>query len=193
MALDGGRYRIVDEAMAGTRALTERLVARWAVWWPVAQSIGLRGRRFLSNLPIVRWFSRSLARRIVFSNAVGLFILLVGYMYMNQYKDWLVDAKVDSLTAQGEIIAQAIAGSATPDGERPIVDPDSVPELGLPPPASRDDGFAELSYSIGPEKVAPILRKLIQPDIRARVYDRDGRLVVDSDDFLSKRKLGDPS
>ena len=79
------------------------------------------------------------------------------------------------------------------EGERDTLDPEFLPEAGIPAKAAGDGGFAALSYSIGPEKVAPILRRLIQPDIRARVYDRDGRLIVDSDDFLSKRKLADPT
>ncbi len=151
-----------------------------------------RTRGFMSSLPFVRWFSRSLARRIVFSNLIGLAILLGGYWYMNQYKDWLVDAKVDSLTAQGEIIAQAIAANATVDGTRQAIDPEQPPDDGFPLAPFRDDDFASLSFSIGPERVTPILRRLIQPDIRARVYDRDGRLLVDSEDFLSRRKLAEP-
>ena len=58
--------------------------------------------------------------------------------------------------------------------------PTSLPERETSLVPFRDDGFAALSFSIGPEKVTPILRRLIQPDIRARVYDRDGRLIVDS-------------
>jgi two-component system, OmpR family, sensor histidine kinase ChvG len=192
MPFDGGRPRIVDEALAGTRALAEQTRGLWSHVWPWLAAGGTRVRRAISGLPVVRWFSRSLARRIVFSNVIGLAILLGGYWYMNQYKDWLVDAKVDSLTAQGEIIAQAIASNATPDGQRQQIDPEAPPDSGFPLAPFRDDGFASLSFSIGPEKVTPILRRLIQPDIRARVYDRDGRLIVDSADFLSKRKLDEP-
>jgi two-component system sensor histidine kinase ChvG len=125
------------------------------------------------------------------SNLIGLLILLGGYWYLNQYKDWLVDAKLDSLTAQGEIIAQAIAASATPSGKREELDPEVQPEIVPPLDGISDGGFAALTFSIGPEKVAPILRRLIQPDIRARVYDREGRLIVDTDDFQLKRKAAD--
>ncbi len=193
MAYDGVPSKLLGEAVAGGKVIARRANAFWAVVWPRLVAVGWWVRRLLSGLPFVKWFSRSLARRIVFSNAVGLVILLGGYWYMNQYKDWLVDAKVDSLTAQGEIIAQAIAANATAEGERHAFDPEAVPEAGIPAPILRDDGFSALSFSIGPEKVAPILRRLIQPDIRARVYDRDGRLIVDSNDFLSQRKLTEVS
>ncbi len=191
MAYDGVPSKLLGEAVAGGKVIAQRANAFWAVVSPVLAAAGWWVRRLLSGLPFVKWFSRSLARRIVFSNAVGLVILLGGYWYMNQYKDWLVDAKVDSLTAQGEIIAQAIAANATSEGERLAFDPEAVPEAGIPAPVLRDDGFSALSFSIGPERVAPILRRLIQPDIRARVYDREGRLIVDSNEFLSKSKLSE--
>lgn len=192
MAFDGERSSIVDDAKASGRLLANRVATSWAATWPAIRRVAQAVRRVVVALPVVRWFSRSLARRIVFSNAIGLIILLGGYWYMNQYKDWLVDAKVDSLTAQGEIIAQAVAANATLDGGRIVVDPEAMPDTNPPVAPFGDDGFAALEFSLGPEKVAPILRRLIQPDIRARVYDREGRLIVDSDDFLSKRKLGEP-
>lgn len=192
MPYDGDRTRLVGEAVAGGKALAHRARTVWEIVWPVLAAILGTLRRIFLSLAVVRWFSRSLARRIVFSNLVGLGILLGGYLYLNQYKDWLVDAKVDSLTAQGEIIAQAIAANAAVEGQRIVVDPDGLPEATPPLAQFGDDGFAALSFSIGPEKVAPILRRLIQPDIRARVYDREGLLVVDSEDFLSKRTLREP-
>ena len=54
----------------------------------------------------------------------------------------------------------------------------------------RDDGFAKLELSIKPERVAPILRRLSQPTkTRARIYDRDGTLVVDSSALLTRGQV----
>ncbi len=192
MAFDGERQRIVGDATTWGRTLAQSARSTWGKFVPIVAKVSTHVGNGLMRLPVVRWFSRTLARRIVLSNAVGLMILIGGYLYLNQYKDWLVDARLDSLTAQGEIIAQAIAASATPDGQRIAIDPESPPDLVPPLDNFRDDGFAALAFSIGPEKVAPILRRLIQPDIRARVYDREGRLVVDTQDFLSNGKLGEP-
>lgn len=191
MPFDGQRQPIVGGDATAARTLARHVRAWWDKVAPAVARGSARVGNGLMKLPVVRWFSRTLARRIVLSNAVGLMILLGGYLYLNQYKDWLVDARLDSLTAQGEIIAQAVAASATPDGQRTAVDPEAPPELIPPLDNLRDDGFAALAFSIGPEKVAPILRRLIQPDIRARVYDREGRLVVDTEDFLSTGKLGE--
>ena len=218
MAFDIDRARLIADAKAGSRLVAARAVewsgtaagvarrtwdqvsgqaarawGRYApVWLPVALRWWRLVRQTLAGLPFVRPFSQSLTRRIILSNLIGLAILLIGYLYMNQYKDWLVDAKLDSLTAQGEIIAQAIAGNATLDGERIRIDPDNLPEAGPSLAPFRDDGFAALSFSIGPEKITPILRRLLQPEVRARVFDRDGRLLVDSDKFLGRGKKSEP-
>lgn len=196
MPYDGGRPRAVSDVLDRTTTIARRAATRagsaWTLLKPFIAPLAHRIGAPLGRLPLVKWFSASLKRRIVLSNAVGLVILLAGYLYLNQYKDWLVDAKLDSLTAQGEIIAQAIAANATLDGNRLAIDPEALPEDGFSAQAFRDDGFASLSFSIGPERVTPILRRLVQPDIRARVYDRDGRLIVDSEDFPSGRKLVEP-
>ncbi len=67
--------------------------------------------------------------------------------------------------------------------ERIVIDPrrHSRRATATPRAASRDDGFAALELSIHPEDVTPILRKLIQPtNTRARIYARDGTLIVDT-------------
>ena len=53
--------------------------------------------------------SSSLTRRIVVLNLVGLIALLVGFLYLNQFRQGLIQARVQSLAIQGEIIAGAIA------------------------------------------------------------------------------------
>jgi two-component system sensor histidine kinase ChvG len=137
--------------------------------------------------PLVRFISASLLRRILVSNLMGLAILLIGILYLSQHHAWLIDAKRDSLKAQGEIIAAAIAANASMDTERIVLDPDKLPEVEGSRAPFRDDGFAALELSIRPERVTPILRRLIQPtNTRARIYGRDGALVVDSNQLLTR-------
>lgn len=66
-------------------------------------------RRLLQ--PLNRLFGNylfsSLTRRILFLNLAGLAVLLSGIMYLNQFRDGLIDARVESLMTQGEIIAAA--------------------------------------------------------------------------------------
>ena len=138
----------------------------------------------------MRFISSNLTRRIIFSNLIGLGILLGGYFYLVQEEVWLIDAKRDSLRAQGEIMAAAIAADASADTDSIRLDPDKLPEPGGALIPFRDDGFAALELSIRPEQVTPVLRRLLQnTTIRARVYGRDGTLISDSDRVLSRGQV----
>ena len=61
---------------------------------------------------IWRLAPKRLASRIVALNLLGLVILVSGILYFNQFRQGLIDARVQSLTTQAQIIAAAIAGSA---------------------------------------------------------------------------------
>ena len=75
---------------------------------------------------IVQRGSSSLTRRIVVLNLAGLVALLVGFLYLNQFREGLIEARVQSLLTQGEIIAGAIASSATVETNTITIDPDAV-------------------------------------------------------------------
>ena len=65
--------------------------------------------------------------------------------------------------------------------ERIVFDANELPDQRSSSRSYRDDGFAALELSISPEEVTPILRKLIQStNTRARIYARDGTLIVDT-------------
>jgi two-component system sensor histidine kinase ChvG len=50
-----------------------------------------------------------------------------------------------------------------------------------------EDVLAPLDFPINPERVAPLLRRLVSPtDTRARIYDRDGTLLVDSSTLYTR-------
>jgi hypothetical protein len=74
------------------------------------RGIAERGWQFF----IAQSFS-SLTRRIVSLNVAGLVALVVGTLYLSQFRAGLIEARVQSLVVQGEIIAGAIAASATSD------------------------------------------------------------------------------
>ena len=59
----------------------------------------------------------SLTRRIVFLNLAGLLALVTGVLYLSQFRAGLIDARMQSLLTQSEIIAGAIAASATVETE----------------------------------------------------------------------------
>jgi two-component system, OmpR family, sensor histidine kinase ChvG len=82
---------------------------------------------------------------------------------------------------QAEIIAGAIAASATVETNTITFDPDRLQDLKPGETVSAPDELAGLDFPINPERVAPVLRRLISPTkTRARIYDRDGVLILDS-------------
>lgn len=135
----------------------------------------------------------SLTRRIVVLNLIGLAILVSGILYLNQFRAGLIDAKVQSLLTQGEIIARAIAASAGVDSGEFQVDPERLleAELGQAGIGGSDDAFSNaLGFTIDPERAAPILRPLVKPTgSRARIYNGDGALILDSDTFYSRGQV----
>ncbi len=143
------------------------------------RGVARRAGRFFWQFFVTQSFS-SLTRRIVSLNVAGLFALVLGILYLSQFRAGLIDARVESLVVQGEIIAGAIASSATADSYGTYIDRDRLLEL-QPDENFGDEGVTGLEFSINPERVAPVLRRLISPTkTRARIYDRAGYLILDS-------------
>ena len=167
LSILGVYARAVREAAHDVAAASrERLCAACARW---RSACGLYD--VLTPGPLIRFVTKTLQRRIIFANTIGLAILLGGIFYLSQYHAWLIDAKRESLRAQGEIIAAAIAANASVETGRIVLDPDRLPEIEGARSPFRDDGFAALQLSIAPERVTPILRRLVPAtDTRARVY-----------------------
>ena len=123
----------------------------------------------------------SLTRRIVSLNLAGLIALVASILYLSQFRAGLIDARAQSLLVQGEIIAGAIAASATVETNAITIDPDRLLDLKPGESYGPPDEFAGLDFPINPERVAPVLRHLISPTkTRARIYDRDGVEILDS-------------
>ncbi|MEN3378423.1 MAG: two-component system, OmpR family, sensor histidine kinase ChvG [Hyphomicrobiales bacterium] len=124
----------------------------------------------------------SLTRRIVLLNLAGLLALVLSILYLSQFRAGLIEARVQSLLVQSEIIAGAIAASATVETDTITIDPDKLLELqtgeSYGPP---DESLSGLDFPINPERVAPLLRRLVLPTgTQARIYDREGVLLLDS-------------
>jgi len=133
--------------------------------------------------------SSSLTRRIVVLNLTGLVVLSIGITFLSQFRNGLIDARIQSLLVQGQIIAGAIASSATVESDSSItLDPDKLQNL--QPGQSygpNEEALYGIYFPINPERVAPILRRLVSPTkTRARIYDRDGVLLVDSRNLFGR-------
>ncbi|WP_246692663.1 sensor histidine kinase [Methylobacterium sp. WL64] len=133
--------------------------------------------------------SSSLTRRIVVLNLVGLIALLVGFLYLNQFRQGLIQARIQSLAIQGEIIAGAIAASASVDTDTIQIDPDKLLQQQAGEPTEEES--QPLAFSLNPEKVAPLLSRLVTPTgNRARVYDQEGGLLFDTRTLFKRGDAG---
>tara|TARA_R110000824_G_scaffold118960_14_gene272131 strand:+ start:256965 stop:258989 length:2025 start_codon:yes stop_codon:yes gene_type:complete len=180
--------------------------ARINRWFDKLEALAVRGLANFRSFLLRGRFS-SLTRRIVVFNVVALFVMTVGVLYLNQFREGLIDARRQSLLTQAEIIAGAIAQNATSAPEAQLIDPLSRrtgAPLDIRPRGSlfnsdrgglagdmeltdEDDGQ---STPIIPENAAPILRRLVLPtQTRARLYDKDGWLLLDSRQLTSSSRI----
>ncbi|WP_174020973.1 two-component system sensor histidine kinase ChvG [Agrobacterium fabrum] len=132
----------------------------------------------------------SLTRRILFFNVAATVVLVGGILYLNQFREGLIDARVESLLTQGEIIAGAVSASASVDTNSITINPEKLLELQAGQSITPAPNDEDLSFPINPERVAPVLRRLISPTrTRARLFDADANLLLDSRHLYSRGQV----
>jgi two-component system, OmpR family, sensor histidine kinase ChvG len=148
---------------------------------------------FRARLVIIRRFSSSLTRRIAFLNLAGLVALFVGFLWLNQTRLGVIDARSQSLSLQAELIAGAIAGALPIEADPLELDPDKLLQQQLLENQSREEQRAPwFEFSINPARAAPILKRLVAPTrTRARIFDTDGFLLLDTRAFYTPGTIGD--
>ena len=102
-----------------------------------------------------RWLPGSrLGRLIIALNLVGLLILIVGALVLNEFRRGLIEARLDTLRTEAELIAEVIVIGATQGEPQPAMDAPAASNL---------------------------LQALFIPNsLRVRLFDSEGRLVADS-------------
>ncbi len=106
---------------------------------------------------IRRFPPRSLTARILAINALALIILAVGLLYLDRHQDDLFDAKIEALTSEGTLVANALGESVV----------------------RHDDPDAPLVLDA--EAARALVGRLVAPTgTRARLYGSDAELIVDS-------------
>ena len=99
-------------------------------------------------------FFSSLTRMIFLANLLGLIILIIGAMTLNQFSRGLIDAKVENLKSQTTLISNLLGDQATGYG---------------------------VSATLDEDEARRIMRRIDVPDrARVRLYDKNGTLVADS-------------
>lgn len=135
-------------------------------------------RNAIANI-LARGRFSSVTRRIVFFNIAGMAVLVGGVLYLNQFRQGLIDERKLSLLTQAEIIAGALAETATANLEAETIDP--LANVVRSRRWINPDEIIDRDIPIIAEHAALILRRLIVPTrTRARLYDKDGWLVLDS-------------
>jgi two-component system, OmpR family, sensor histidine kinase ChvG len=197
----------------GTSALAQRVRAAlrpslgWALGWTYGPArmvrrmvqiyAGYGWRRvspWIERQPLARLATKSIGWRILTANLVGFVILFVGLMILSQSNRWLVDAKIDSLATQARTIAAAVASNARVDTGRLVFEQDRLADAETGRTILGDDAFADIRLAIAPERVAPVLARLIPAgDVRARIYGPSGFLIIDSAKRLQRGQLSKPA
>ncbi len=124
-----------------------------------------RARSATDRLPLT---GSRLGRLILLFNLLGLVVLIVGVLVLNEFRRGLIEAKLESLTTQSQLLSYAIVSAATEGDPEP---------------------------RMSPERAVAILTLLGLPNSeRARLYDARGRMLADTDliaDRVIVRRLPD--
>jgi two-component system sensor histidine kinase ChvG len=118
-------------------------------------SQGARPRRM--RLPLT---GSRLGRLIIGLNLLGLAVIIVGALVLNEFRQGLIDARVDSLRTQSDLISYVLVKGAT---------------VGEPEPALNVDKAVELLQLLD-----------IPRSERARLYDGQGHILADTDVIADK-------
>jgi len=132
-----------------------------------------------------------LTSRIIIINVAGLVVLVAGILYFNQTRKGLIAVREESLMTQAQIMAAAVASTAAADTDTFIINPDLFLEqqLGTKNPAGSGP-YQDLEFPINPEQAGRVLRQLVtSTTTRARIFDRDGQMVVDSRHFYGRGEI----
>ena len=117
----------------------------------------------------------SLTRRIIFLNVAGLVVMVIGILYLSQFRAGLIDARIQSLMVQGEIIANAVAASGTIDPDGAIIDPQRLLELQLGEtydPSESRQPRARLPDQSGARRAGPAAAGVADQHARAHLRAR---------------------
>lgn len=129
----------------------------------------------------------SLSKRIIILNLIALLMLVFGILYLNQFRQGLIDAKIEALKTQSQIISNTISTSATSSKRTNLflLDPNIDNGLGF------DQRIIQYrNYTINKKLLEDIIIKLIIPEkIRAQVYDSNNKLMHDSNVFFLRKNI----
>jgi len=132
------------------------------------RDLGAAAGRFVRPWPL--WPGSRLGRLIIGLNLLGLAILIVGALAMNELSKGLINAKIDSLKTQGAFLVNVIEQVATQGEPAPALDPDRA-----------RDTLQTLYVGAQQQQLM-----FVGAQQRVRVFDAQGGLIADSDLITDK-------
>jgi hypothetical protein len=186
---------LVPKARRAGALLMGRGLEQAESWLAVrAGDIGEAERAYISESLRKRKEQERTLKGLVWAIIITAVAGPLGILYLSQFRAGLIDARIQSMLVQGEIVAAAIAADATVEAGTITVDPERLLELQAGERyGPSDEALSGLEFAINPERIAPVLRRLVTPtNTRARIYDRDGGLILDSRNLYDVLKFDLP-
>lgn len=150
---------------------------------PLRVSTAVFGRAFWRGL--MSYFARAgiyyrfttITGRIVALNIVSLLVLVVGMLYLSDFRNRLIETRKKTLGIEGSVIVRSLTLEAAPKASDVVDDP----IFGLP---------LENAYTISLEKSYFILRSLTEKTkTRGYIYNADGSWLADTTRLYERGKL----
>lgn len=143
---------------------------------PALPAVGLVGRVWRRLMSVFGRFGihyrfATISGRILALNLLSLIVLVVGLLYLNDFRDSLINARIKSLEVQASMIARSLAQMDNDAGD---------PLMEMQKKAGEEDPLGK-PFAISPVLSAQILHRLIEPtQTHAYIYNQDGSVLVDS-------------
>ena len=132
-------------------------------------------------------FNLHLSAKIVIFNLLALVLLLIGILYLNQFREGLIESKIESLAVQSEIISATVSASATSSkGANLFVFDKNID--GREPFDQRVIQYR--NYTINKKLLENIIGELINPEmLNAKIYDSNDNIIHNSNDYFYGKNI----
>lgn len=146
--------------------------------------------RLFARLGITYRFT-TIRGRILTLNVIGLVMLVGGILYLNDFRDALIKARIKSLEIEADIIARSIAQNSTFERAIDPTEASKDPLLAMQVEAAGAEEFpSQKPFEINPDSAAQLLRSLIEPTkTHGFIYNADGSLLVDSNKIYMRGQI----
>ena len=139
-------------------------------------------RKFKINI-----FNLHLSAKIVIFNLLALVLLLIGILYLNQFREGLIESKIESLAVQSEIISATISASATSSKGTSLF----IFDKNIDGRESFDQRVIKYrNYTINKKLLENIIGELINPEmLNAKIYDSNNNIIHNSNDYFYGKNI----